>query len=40
MKEFIVKNARVVDPSRGIDEVGEICVKDGVFAAPSQERPR
>lgn len=31
MKEFIVKNARVVDPSRGIDEVGEICVKDGVF---------
>lgn len=22
---------RVVDPSRGIDEVGEICVKDGVF---------
>ena len=31
MKEFIVKNARVVDPSREIDEVGEICVKDGVF---------
>ena len=32
MNGFIVKNARVVDPSQNIDEVRDIFVSDGVFA--------
>lgn len=32
MKEFVVKNARVVDPSRNIDEVRDVCVCGGKFA--------
>lgn len=32
MKEFVVKNARVVDPSRNIDEVCDVYVSGGKFA--------
>ena len=31
--EFIVKNARVIDPSRNIDKVCDVKVRDGAFAA-------
>lgn len=30
--EFIVKNARVIDPSRNVNEVCDVFVKDGLFA--------
>ncbi len=30
--ELIVKNARVIDPSQNLDEVRDICVRDGRFA--------
>ena len=30
-KEFIVKNARVIDPSQKIDSKGDIFIKNGVF---------
>ena len=30
--EFIVKNARVIDPSRNIDKICDVMVADGVFA--------
>ena len=36
MNGFIVKNARVVDPSQNIDEVRDIFVSDGVFGADFQ----
>lgn len=31
-KEFIIKNARVIDPSRKIDSKGDLFVSDGAFA--------
>ena len=31
-KEFIIKNARVVDPSQNIDKVKDVMVCGGVFA--------
>ncbi len=30
-KEFVVRNARVVDPSSGLDKVCDVCVSNGVF---------
>lgn len=32
MKNFIVKNARVIDPANNVDEVKDIFVTDGVFS--------
>ena len=34
MKEILFRNARIVDPARKVDEVGDVGVSDGVFAAP------
>jgi len=31
-KEFIIKNARVIDPSQKLDKVCDVCVSGGVFA--------
>ena len=31
MSELLLKNARIVDPARNIDEVGDIAVADGVI---------
>ncbi len=31
MKEFVVKNARVIDPANNVDSVCDICVCDGKF---------
>ena len=30
-KEFLIKNARVVDPSQKLDKVCDVCVANGVF---------
>ena len=36
MNGYILKNARVIDPGRNIDTVGDIAVSsDGVFVEPS-----
>ena len=36
MKEYILKNARVIDPGRNIDSVGDIGVDaEGRFAEPA-----
>ena len=34
--EYILKNARVIDPARGIDAVGDIGVADGVVVEASE----
>ena len=34
MKEILFKNARVIDPARGLDAVGDVGVSGGKFAAP------
>ncbi|MCI5779199.1 MAG: dihydroorotase [Lentisphaeria bacterium] len=34
MKEILFKNARVIDPARGLDAVGDVGVSEGKFAAP------
>ena len=31
MKDLILKNARVIDPARGIDSIGDIAVSNGVI---------
>ena len=43
MNELLLKNARIIDPARNIDKVGDIAVANGVIvdaaelkAAPSQ----
>ena len=36
MNEYILKNARVIDPGRNIDSVGDIGVSaEGLFAEPA-----
>ena len=37
--EYILKNARVIDPARGIDAVGDIGVADGVVVEASEVKP-
>ena len=34
MSSVWIRNGRVVDPSTGRDEVGDVLITDGVFAAP------
>ena len=34
MSDFILKNARVIDPVRQIDSVGDIAVSDGIIVEP------
>lgn len=36
MKDMILKNARVIDPARGIDSVGDIAISNGVIVEASQ----
>lgn len=36
MSELLLKNARIVDPARGIDEVGNIAVADGIIVDEAQ----
>ena len=36
MKDMILKNARVIDPARGIDSVGDIAISNGVVVEASQ----
>ena len=36
MSEVLLKNARVIDPVRGIDEAGDIGIADGVFVEPGK----
>lgn len=36
MSEIFIKGARIVDPENGIDEVGDILIKDGKFAPLSE----
>ena len=36
MKNYIFKNARVIDVARGIDSVGDIGVVDGVIVEAAQ----
>lgn len=38
MKDMILKNARVIDPVRGIDSVGDIAVSGGVIIEPAQAK--
>ncbi|MBE6390604.1 MAG: dihydroorotase [Lentisphaerae bacterium] len=38
MKDMILKNARVIDPARGIDSVGDIAISNGVIVETSQVR--
>lgn len=38
MKDMILKNARVIDPARGIDSVGDIAISNGVIVEASQTR--
>ena len=38
MKSYIFRNARVIDPVRNIDEVGDIGVSDGRFVEPGSLR--
>ena len=38
MEEVIYLNARVVDPARGIDEIQDVAVRDGLFANPEELR--
>ena len=32
-RPLVIENARIIDPSRNLDEVGAIIVRDGVVAA-------
>ena len=34
MKEILFKNARVIDPARNLDAVGDVGIAEGKFAAP------
>ena len=36
MSEYILKNARVVDPGSNVDSIGDIGVRDGVIEAPEK----
>lgn len=38
MNEILIKGARVVDPVNSTDKTGDILIKDGVFANPSEAR--
>lgn len=38
MKDLILKNARVIDPARGIDSVGDIAVSNGVIIEAKDAR--
>ena len=38
MKDIILKNARVIDPVRGIDSVGDIAVSNGVIIEAAEAR--
>ena len=38
MKDMILKNARVIDPARGIDSIGDIAISNGVIVEASQTR--
>ncbi len=37
-KNLIVRNARIIDPARNIDAVGDIGVMDGIFTDPGKVR--
>ena len=36
MNEILIKGARIVDPVNSTDKTGDILIKDGVFANPSE----
>lgn len=36
MNEILIKGARIVDPVNSVDKTGDLLIKDGVFAEPSQ----
>ena len=38
MKDLILKNARVIDPARGIDSIGDIAVSNGVIIEAKDAR--
>ena len=37
-KNLIIRNARVIDPARNIDAVGDIGIMDGIFTDPAKVR--
>ena len=36
MSELLLKNARIIDPARNIDQIGDIAVADGVIVDPGK----
>lgn len=34
MNDILIKNVRILDPENSVDEIGDIFIKDGVFASP------
>lgn len=36
MNEILIKGARIVDPVNSVDKIGDLLIKGGVFAEPSQ----
>ena len=36
MSELLLKNARIVDPARNIDKVGDLAIADGVIVEVSE----
>ena len=37
MSNLVLKNVRIIDPSRNLDETGTIIVKDGVIVASGKD---
>ena len=38
MSELLLKNARIIDPARNIDEIGDIAIADGELNAKVVEK--